>query len=208
MQKKYYAVKKGRKTGIFETWEECKNQVYGFPNSEFKSFKTKEEAVAFLTGSNTSEQYPAGTLIAYVDGSYEHKTKIYGSGIVFLENDSKKTYSFAGNNPEYAKSRNIAGEISAAIYVMEYAESNKYEKLIINHDYIGLEKWAKGDWKTNKKVTIAYKNCYDIFSKLLIIEFVWVKSHSGDHYNDLADKLAKKALTNKNFKDLITKYIM
>lgn len=208
MQKKFYAVRKGRKTGIFETWEECKNQVYGFPNSEFKSFKTKEEAIAFLEGSNSPNHSEIGTLIAYVDGSYDSTTKIYGSGVVLLEKDSKKTYSFAGNNPEYAKSRNIAGEISAAIYAMEYAKTNEYEKLIINHDYIGLEKWAKDDWKANKNLTKAYKNCYEIFSKLFIIEFKWVKSHSGDHYNNLADKLAKEALTNKNFKDLITKYIV
>ena len=153
--------------------------------------------MAFLEGSNSPNHSEIGSLIAYVDGSYDSTTKIYGSGIVFLENDSKKTYSFAGNNPEYAKSRNIAGEISAAIYAMEYAKSNKYEKLIINHDYIGLEKWAKGDWKANKNLTKAYKNCYEIFSKLLIIEFVWVKSHSGDHYNDLADKLAKRHLQTK-----------
>jgi len=207
MQKKYYAVKKGRKTGIFETWEECKDQVYGFPNSEFKSFKSKEDAINYLTGSNSSKKYQARTLISYVDGSYDSTSKIYGSGVVLLKNEYNKTYSFAGNNPEYAKSRNVAGEISAAIYAMEYTQTNKYEKLIINHDYIGLEKWAKGDWKANKKITIAYKNCYDIFSKLLNIEFVWVKSHSGDYYNELADKLAKKALTEKNFKDLITKYL-
>ena len=39
-----------------------------------------------------------------------------------------------------------------------------------------------------------------IFSKLLNIQFVWIKSHSGDYYNELADKLAKKALTEKTSK--------
>nr|WP_255396816.1 RNase H family protein [Petrotoga sp. SL27] len=144
--------------------------------------------------------------MAYVDGSYDLETKIYGSGIVFLDGEEKHFF-FSGNNPEYSSSRNVAGEISASIYAMEYAKEKGYEKIIIHHDYIGLEKWCNGEWKTNKKITIAYKNCYDYFSKLLTIQFSWVRGHSGDRYNTLADQLAKKALENKNFRDLITKYL-
>ena len=44
---------------------------------------------------------------------------------------------------------------------MEYTQTNKYQRLIINHDYIGLEKWAKQTGRQTK-ITIAYKNCYDI----------------------------------------------
>ena len=40
---KYYAVKNGRKIGIFETWDECKAQVEGFSGAEYKSFTKKEE---------------------------------------------------------------------------------------------------------------------------------------------------------------------
>lgn len=47
---KFYAVKKGRKTGIFNTWEECKEQVHGYSGCQFKSFSTYEEAVAYLDG--------------------------------------------------------------------------------------------------------------------------------------------------------------
>lgn len=39
MTKKYYAVKVGTTTGIFETWEECKASVEGFPGAVYKSFK-------------------------------------------------------------------------------------------------------------------------------------------------------------------------
>ena len=39
MAKKYYAVKAGRNTGIFETWDEAKEEVHGFKNAIYKSFK-------------------------------------------------------------------------------------------------------------------------------------------------------------------------
>ena len=45
---KFYAVKKGLKTGIFRTWAECKESVDGYSGAVYKSFKTQQEAYAFL----------------------------------------------------------------------------------------------------------------------------------------------------------------
>jgi len=51
-KQKYYVVWVGRQTGIFETWEECNEQIFGFPRAVYKSFKTKELAEqAFMTSS-------------------------------------------------------------------------------------------------------------------------------------------------------------
>ena len=44
---KYYAVRVGKKTGIFETWDECKEQVEGFVGAEYKSFSALNQAFAF-----------------------------------------------------------------------------------------------------------------------------------------------------------------
>ncbi|EEU20935.1 ribonuclease H family protein [Lactobacillus mulieris] len=45
---KFYAVKKGRKIGIFRTWDECKEQVNGFSGAEYKSFSNILEASQYL----------------------------------------------------------------------------------------------------------------------------------------------------------------
>ena len=45
---KYYAVRVGRKTGIFNTWDEAKEQVNGFSNARYKSFSTYAEAEQFM----------------------------------------------------------------------------------------------------------------------------------------------------------------
>lgn len=47
-QKKYYAVVKGRKPGIFTSWQKCEEQVRGFSGAVFKSFNTRAEAEAAL----------------------------------------------------------------------------------------------------------------------------------------------------------------
>ena len=44
-----YVVYRGRQSGIYQTWTECKAQVLGYPNAEFKGFSSIEEArVSFL----------------------------------------------------------------------------------------------------------------------------------------------------------------
>ena len=47
-KKNYYAVKKGRKIGIYKTWEECKKQIDGFSGAEFKGFSTLNEAKDYI----------------------------------------------------------------------------------------------------------------------------------------------------------------
>ena len=43
--KKYYAVKQGRETGIYTSWDACKAQVQGYSGAVYKSFMTLEEAL-------------------------------------------------------------------------------------------------------------------------------------------------------------------
>lgn len=76
---------------------------------------------------------------------------------------------------------------------MAFAQEKGCRELTIYHDYEGIAKWPLGLWKTNKDGTIAYKKYYEDIKKELDVHFVKVKGHSGDKYNDLADKLAKNA---------------
>ncbi len=43
-KKKYYVVWKGRKTGIFATWEACAAQVTGYTGARYKGFASRTEA--------------------------------------------------------------------------------------------------------------------------------------------------------------------
>ena len=43
-EKKYYVVWKGLNPGIYDNWNDCKEQVDGFENAQYKSYKTLEEA--------------------------------------------------------------------------------------------------------------------------------------------------------------------
>lgn len=199
-KKKFYAVKNGRQTGIFESWSECEKQVSGFKNAEFEGFSTKNEALSYL-GEKISEKEEiknlpsSDTLYAYVDGSYNVKTGAFGYGAVLIMPTGEiKEISGSDTNENAGSMRNVAGEIKGAFLSMQYAVNNKYKKLVIYHDYEGISKWAEHKWKANLPQTKAYSEFCDKIKKLIDLEFVKVVAHTGVEYNERADKLAKKAL--------------
>lgn len=53
---KFYVVWHGRKTGIYNTWDECKTQVDGISGARFKSFDCKQVAEAEFAKGKSSRQ--------------------------------------------------------------------------------------------------------------------------------------------------------
>lgn len=211
MAKKYYAVKQGKVPGVYLTWEECKTQVHGYSGAVYKSFPTAEAAMAFVTGERKEQQRmlepdcfkggetvedlrKAEHLTAYVDGSYHSGTGEFSYGVVILQNGLEHCFCEKMDDPELSGMRNVAGEIKGAEAAMRYAVEHGCTQITIYHDYEGIARWCTGDWKANKSGTKAYKAYYDSIVGQLQVSFQKVKGHSGDKYNDMADRLAKQAL--------------
>ena len=193
---KFYAVRSGRETGIFESWEECQKQVTGFSGAEFKSFTTRQEALVYL-GLEVAENSSEGggeEAVAYVDGSYDKQSGDFSYGVVFMYQGKEERFNQRIQDKELAAMHNVAGEIKGSEAAMNYALEKGIRYLKIYHDYEGIAKWCTGEWKTNKEGTRAYKAYYEGIKDRLQVTFVKVKGHSGDVYNDVADQLAKQAL--------------
>ena len=56
-KKPFYAVRIGRAPGIYLSWEECKEQVNGFPSAAYKSFTNLKDAQAFISEGSDSLSY-------------------------------------------------------------------------------------------------------------------------------------------------------
>ena len=155
MAQKYYAVRTGKKPGIYNTWEECKAVVDGYPGAQYKSFKTREEAEAFAGVSGAAgieKKEKAATDIdgtkayAFVDGSYHAKTGVYGYGGFLVHDGKREILQGNGNDAEMASMRNVAGEICGSMAAMKKAVELGLKELVIYYDYMGIEMWAKGLW--------------------------------------------------------------
>ena len=190
---KYYAVKVGRMTGIYNTWDECKEQVDGFEGALYKSFSKLEDAQEYLLDGKKETINTEG-VIAYVDGSYNKDTNEYSFGVVLLISGNEYYFKKSFPEDELSSMRNVAGEIKGAGFIILYCLNRGINKLTIYHDYEGISKWYQNEWKANLFGTKKYQEFANEVKGQIDVTFVKVKSHSNDHYNDMADKLAKEAL--------------
>ncbi len=199
MGQKFYAVKNGRKPGIYLTWDECKEQTAGFSGATFKSFTSKAEAEAFMgntesvgANSNNNGIDKLPEVYAFTDGSYNATTKVYGFGGFLHAFDNDYEIRGHANDPDEAVSRNVSGEVHGAIAAMKKAVELGIKEMTLFYDYEGVEKWPTKAWKTNKKISQFYVEEYEKIKNDLTVNFCHVKAHTGIPGNELADKIAKE----------------
>ena len=196
---KFYAVRAGRKTGVFPTWKECQEQVIGFSGAQFKSFDNEADALAFVNGgdvsTNDKSDKPECEAYAYTDGSFNEQTGCAGGGGFLVYKGKEYQFLTCTNQSEtkYSKMRSVGGEILAAITAINKAKELGVKSLCIYFDYSGVGAWATGGWKANTPATKAYvefvANC-----GIPDVRFVYVHSHSGIEGNERADELARYAV--------------
>ena len=140
----------------------------------------------------------------YTDGACIGNPGPGGWAAVIIENDKKKEI-FGGE----IWTTNNRMELTAAIKALEYCFSQdekqlplKYVRVFTDSTYVKdgitvwIKNWENNNWKTSDKKNV--KNI-DLWKKLKDldclnnVEWNWVKGHSNNPMNELADQLAKKA---------------
>ena len=140
----------------------------------------------------------------YTDGACIGNPGPGGWAAVILK-EKKKKEIFGGEK----LTTNNRMELTATIKALEYCSeldgtqpSLQHIKIFTDSKYvkegitIWIDKWEKNNWKTADKKNV--KNI-DLWKKLkeqvknIKVEWIWIKGHSKDPMNDLADELAKKA---------------
>ena len=191
MAGKFYAVKKGKVPGIYTSWDACKSMVHGFPGTVYKGFATRAEAEQFLEEKKEEQKEPEN--YAFVDGSFNSATSVYGYGGFLVTKGERHVISGSGNDPQMASMRNVAGEVLGSMAAVKEAVAMGLTDLTIYYDYMGIEMWATGAWKRNKQGTIAYYDLIQSVNNKISLHFVKVKGHSGVEGNEEADRLARLA---------------
>ncbi len=132
----------------------------------------------------------------YTDGACLGNPGPGGWGAILMYNDHKK--EICGKEVDTTNNRM---ELKAAIEALRQLKKSSQIKLYTDSKYVidGITGWIKG-WKknqwrnANRKVV---KNA-DLWQELdnevekHIIEWIWVKGHNGNFYNELVDNLARK----------------
>ena len=219
---KYYAVATGRTTGIFTSWPGAKAQVEGFPGAVYKSFKTREQAEAFLadpvlgTGrkktvssqknrhnrpTGSDNDWPDGTIVVYTDGSAIGNPGPGGYGVVIQKHPDGPAKELSGSSRHTTNNRM---EMTAVIKALEALQGNA-SPVVVHSDsrYVVdalTKKWAAG-WEKRGWIRSNGQPALnpDLWKQLLTlvraldVRFVWVRGHSGNPLNERCDELANTA---------------
>ena len=154
-----------------------------------RSVKDEEKEAAGIV------EVPENMVIAYVDGSFEKSIGRYAFGCVILTPAGEEfRKSGSGCDPEGVKIRNVAGEMLGAMNAVQWAKEHEYPAVEIRYDYEGVEKWVTGVWRAKTPLTSKYAAHMQEAAEQIKISFCKVAAHTGNHYNEEADQLAKSAL--------------
>ncbi len=137
-------------------------------------------------------------IIIYTDGACKGNPGPGGWGVVIIENNIETEL--------YGKETNTTNnimEMTAAIKGLQFFKLKRNITLYTDSNYLklGITKWINGwkrnNWINSKKEQVKNKSYWitlDKLNNLHNIEWKWVKAHSGDKYNERADKLATTAI--------------
>ena len=127
--------------------------------------------------------------IVYTDGSCIPNPGPGGWAFVVLDYQGYEWHVSGGED----YSTNNQMELQAVIEALEFTPDMKYYKIYSDSMYV--IKCAKGTWARKKNIDRWLE--YDRVSKGKIIEWKWVKGHSGNEYNEIVDYSAKMEAKNK-----------
>lgn len=207
MSNKYYAIKAGKKTGVFEDWNEVKDYVEGYSNSKFKSFSTLQEAKIYLEeDTGTIEFKPKGqvsdelSIQVYVSGSFSEKNRRYSFGTVILQNNNViQELEGTGNEADFLEISSISGEINGVMSAIKWTFDNNHPQIDIFYDYAGIESWANGDWEAQKEGTKIYIEFVNSYKDK--INIIFNKVDSRNEYSKRAKTIATETLQNYSPKE-------
>jgi ribonuclease HI len=214
--KKYYAVARGSRPGIYPTWfgpGGAEEQIRGVAGALYRGFASLAEAREWLknpvsgkaasgrvnrSGASAASVPSPGTIMIYTDGGCRGNPGPGGYGAVIIEGD--KRIELSGG---FHLTTNNRMELTACITALRALKTPSDVLLHSDSSYVvnGIGKgWAR-TWRANnwmRTKSEAAENS-DLWEQLLAlcdlhcVVFIWVRGHAGHSENEHCDELATAA---------------
>ncbi len=143
MKNKYYTVWVGRQIGVFDSWDECRQQVEGFQGAKYKGYPTREQAEAAFKSE------PIKSWQSLPDGAPKPITNAIAVDAACSGNPGKMEYRgvFVETGTELFKSpvfeggTNNIGEFLAIVHCLAWQQQKRLN-LPIYSDSLNGQKWV------------------------------------------------------------------
>ena len=183
MAKKVYVVWKGRKTGVFDTWEECKGAIEGYTGAQYKGFENRTQAeyayahpTKVKSGYNKTKRSVRTSTAQIVWDSLSVDAACSGNPGVMeyqgVHTKSKKTIF----HQKYPLGTNNIGEFLAIVHGISYLKT-KGVKLPIYTDSRTAMSWVRNKkCKTKLPENAKTKSLFDVIRRAE----AWLRENSFD----------------------------
>ena len=204
---KVYAVRKGKRPGIYYTLIQAEEQVNGFSSAEWRSFRSVKSAMAYMDEGIREEEGTGSTRVAevFTDGSFFKSPDRAGWGYLILGHADKGTFyrdrtilqqaqgpvSLSRWDEEhYLGARaltNNTGELSAMGNAMKWLLSEieagrlgDTEEVTITSDSLYAIQMVRGAWKakSNKLMIWKLKELKKRLGEKMHVRLRWTKAHT------------------------------
>ena len=137
----------------------------------------------------------------YTDGACSGNPGPGGWGAVIFD-EKKKQYNISGNVKDTTNNRM---ELMAPIMALKKIKSMSNVMIFTDSTYVKngitewIKKWEKNGWKSSSKKPVKNKDLWIKLNDLCQknkVQWKWIKGHSNNKYNNLADDLATEAIKN------------
>jgi|TARA_B110000881_G_scaffold98191_1_gene86356 ribonuclease HI len=139
--------------------------------------------------------------IIYTDGACSGNPGPGGWAAIILDekknqiNISGKEKSTTNNRMELMAPIMALKKVKRSSEIIVYTDSTYLKNGIT----LWIKNWKKNGWKNANKKSVKNKDLWILLNKISekhSINWKWVKAHTGNTYNELADKLATEAIKN------------
>jgi len=212
--KKFYAVKRGHKTGLFTVWADCAAAVQGFRGAVYKGFMTEAEARDWLAGTGAAvggeaaahatspaadDPPPDADYIIHTDGSCLRNPGGPGGWAAVIETVATGAVEErSGGDPETTNNRM---ELTAALMAVSAVPAGARVVLYTDSQYLKnaftkfwLPAWKKRGWKKADGNPVLNQDLWmqlDAAFAERRVQFRWVKGHAGNPRNERCDERAR-----------------
>ena len=144
---------------------------------------------------------PPKQLIIYTDGACSGNPGPGGWGAVLLWNGHK--HEISGGD---ARTTNNRMELTGAIKALQALKRSSAVILNTDSTYVKngisvwINQWKRNNWKRNKKDLVKNVDLWQELDRLNSkhqVNWMWVRGHSGDEWNERADELARNAIPSR-----------
>jgi len=214
-KKKFYAVARGRRAGIYTRWEGeegARHQIVGYPRARYRGFFTLGEAEKWLKQESDSPSSktpfpPEGNrVIIYTDGGARHNPGPGGYAAVLQFQD--KQIELSGG---YRRTTNNRMELLGCIKALLYFDTPRTITLYTDSQYVAnginrgwAEKWRQNNWM---RTPLQPAENADLWDKLLEltafhqVTFKWIRGHAGQPENERCDRLVREIMSGNDLSE-------